>query len=109
MISVRVLMRADGCHQHEVDGFTPSASCPLAVTKLWYHSERKWIRANTWCIVHRPTGKTLGAKEWMTMEAAFAILLKCDPDFPAWPLAKGFPDDPATAACKYKFRVACCE
>lgn len=66
-------------------------------------------------MLHRPTGYALGSgfrpniaerahEVWDTLAEAYAVLLRCDPDFAAWPLAGE--SEPARAACKIKFRWA---
>jgi hypothetical protein len=93
----------------KAEGFAPAATSPLAVTKVchWSYDDERWVdHDGQWCITHIPTGHTLGPDDWPTAQEAYEVLLRCDPDYPAWPLAIGDDDDAATKACKIKFRGA---
>lgn len=91
-----------------VQGTVPYADCPLAVTKgaTYDVASETWSLNETWLIVHRATGFNLGPEGWDTRKEALAILDRCDPTFAAWGMCTGVVGDPATAACKYKFRMA---
>ena len=93
----------------ELIGHVPYADCPLAVTRRHHFVDGAWAERDGYYITHRPVGFQLGKRVFDTVEAALAVIDRCDPTFPAWPLARGGTDDAATIACRYKFRVAAAE
>lgn len=91
----------------EVDGFVPDVASPLAVTPVATWSISSWtVHDGRWQITHRATGLNLGGREFDTREAAMAVLVRCEPAFPAWAAVKAGVADAAMMACRYKFRVA---
>lgn len=108
MIPVTITYRSTEQEPHEAPGFAPDADCPLAVGKFIQHdSHTGWLPVtDLWCIIHRPSGYTLGKKTFKTRKAAEAVLIACIPDFPGWLFAKGGSDDVATQACHVMFRMA---
>lgn len=95
---------------HKTTGIAPSITSPLAVTRVLWWVGGKWVEQDTWCITHRPTGFSLGEKEWDTSSAAYRVLLDCDPEFAGWRHAKGLAGrsapDPTTLTCRDKFMKA---
>lgn len=103
----------------EAQAFAPFAGSPLAVTalRLYDTKAQRWGRGDDgFMIVHVPTGFALGigmrtdfeiSQEvvWDTIPEAMAVLLRADPTFPGWALAKGL-QEPATKACHAKFKMA---
>lgn len=91
----------------ETTGYVPFESSPLAIVPSaeWNGRTRKWTETSAWQIMQRPTGLFVGVEwEWPTKEEAMAALLKLDPMYPAWALATGKDGEPATLACRVKFR-----
>lgn len=90
----------------QVETFSGDVGDALYVTKNHVYVDGKWAEREGWRITHAPTGKALGPNTLATRDEALALLARCDPEFPAWPLATDLPDCAATKACAYKFRVA---
>jgi hypothetical protein len=107
-VKVTVTIRANDPEilPHELDGFVPFADCPLAVIRAQRYLDGSWQTQDGWSITHRPTGFKIGQRTWRTRKEAMLVLLACNPKFPAWSLAKGSKDDPATVACSTFFRAA---
>lgn len=89
---------------YTADGLVPFPDSPLAVTRVHIHTNSVWAERDGFCIAHRPTGLQLGSRRWSSEAEAMAVLLKCEPEFPAWPIAGT--NEGAKAACKFKFRMA---
>jgi hypothetical protein len=111
MQKVPVTVRSDDSTVplYQTVGFAPSEACPLAVTNVctFDYDAGTWSEDITrWRVSHRPSGYHIGKLHWPTFDEAAAVLLACDPDFPAWPLATGAEDCAATIACRMKFRMA---
>lgn len=85
--------------------FVPFPGSPLAVANQVVWGRARWKETNEWCIVHVPTGYQLGGAVWDTSEEAMAVLVRCDPSFPAWRAATGETNDSATIACRMKFKA----
>lgn len=96
---------------YEIDGFVPFVGCPLAVSRDFEWDGDAWQECEGWVISHVPTGYRLGEdKSWRTAEKAMAVLMRCNPSFPAWAFAKGGPaTDSATRACWPLWRAAIAE
>lgn len=111
-MQVPVVLRAlptDNRPDYMTAGDAPYAECPLVVTPVivWSELDRAWKTfAKRFQINHKPTGYRLGQKEFVTRKEALAFLDRCDPHYPAWPLAKSGLSDPATVACFQKFKMA---
>lgn len=112
MLTVNVTIRARQAEYpaYKCKGKAPFAGSPLAVTAatLWDEDKDEWVSRPGYEITHTPTGYRLGGdiKTWKTEAEAIAAMQRCDPTYPAWPLAKGHPDDPATIACRVMFKAA---
>jgi hypothetical protein len=110
MIPVTVTLRSDDGRMtpHQTEGFAPNETCALAVAQVHVedsHNGWKCVKGR-WNIIHRPTGFHVGKMEWNTAQEAFAVLLGCNPEFPAWLMAAGTAGDMATMACKSFYRAA---
>jgi len=107
-VTVTLESRAEDMDGLDVEGYVPFADCPIAVTPFYvrHHGDTMWEGTDKWCISQRRTGFNLGRETWNSKEDAMAVLLRCDPTFPAWPLATGADDCRATQACRVKFREA---
>lgn len=91
----------------EVCAFAPAGlpESPLAVTNCHRFNGDEWTETPGFCLTHRPTGFRIGVKEkWDTVEEAMVVLLRCEPDFPAWNVAGS--NAGALEACRYKWRCA---
>ena len=90
-------------------GTTPAPDCPLAVTPamVYDHDTDRWVRHSLggYYVTHRATGYNLGTR-FATAEEAEAALDRCEWRFPAWAAATGGETDPATLACRVKWRAA---
>ncbi len=109
MKRIPVILRSrddPGVPAHETQGWVPAPDCPLAITRVFNWKGSRWFEDKKWRVTHRPTGWGLGQNAWSTRKEAEAVLLACDPDFPAWVVCTGAKDDPATVACAVKFRAA---
>jgi hypothetical protein len=92
---------------HVMAGVVPFEGSPLAVTKVAVWKRARWVELDDrYHITHIPTGWHIGGAEWKTQAAAFEVLERCEPSFPAWRLAIGKKEDPATVACAVKFKMA---
>lgn len=90
-------------------GFAPVADSPIVVTHpaRWNYATGEWsIDESMWQLTHVATGFCLSRRQWRHKKDALAVIERCDPTFPAWPVAFGSKDDPATVACFVKFRAA---
>lgn len=104
----------------ETHGYVPTLDSPLAVTRFALYDKlaEQWAQDESdpgYMITHRPTGFYLGtglaeglaeagAVVWDTLPEAWAVLLRCDPSFPAWSIADK--DEAARVACRTKFKWA---
>ena len=109
MIPIIVTLRATDrrIKPHEVEGFVPWETCPLAVVPSFSHSTKEgWEPVKgEWVITHRATGFHLG-RTFDSKEIAERVLQSSQPTFPAWLMANGFAGDVATSACRAIFRAA---
>jgi hypothetical protein len=110
-VPVKVILRGrnfdDGVPpSHEIEGYSLSATCPLAIAPDCYYS-KTWVvrREGLFHVYHRRLGWALGKESWGVTDA-WRLLIACDPDFPAWHVVEGYSDEPAWHACKAKFRWA---
>lgn len=107
-VTILVTIRTrDGAVPITIDGLAPFADCVLAVTPVYDWTDHGWHKRKRggFYITHCPTGYQLGNYIFKTREEALAALERCDPTFPAWPLASD--DNPvARMACHAKFRAA---
>lgn len=107
-ITIPVTIRTrDGAVPLTIDGLAPFADCVLAVTPVYDRTDYGWRKRKRggFYITHCPTGYQLGKRIFETEEEALAVLERCDPTFPAWPLA-GDDNSVARMACHAKFRAA---
>lgn len=90
-----------------ISGTLPFPGSPLAITPRVYWAESGWkVDDSEWMITHVPSGFNLGAYVWERPNEALAVLLQCDPTFPAWAFLTGMQGDSATMACREKFKMA---
>jgi len=94
----------------QVMGATPDATCPLAVTlaHIYDHDTSRWHvhSLGGYYVTHRPTGWQLGGVRFGSVQEGLDVIERADWRFPAWAAANGGDRDPATLACKVKWRAA---
>ena len=110
MIRVPLTIRSDDVTRppYETEGFVPDADCPLAahLYAVWDEADSKWHDGVQWQITHRRTGFSLGKGTFRDRDEAIAVLMRCEPSFPAWQAVQAGVVDAAMLACRYKFRAA---
>ena len=111
MLNVPVTLRTRTPRQPTLatQGTTPDPACPLAVTPamIYDHDTDRWRphQLGGYYVTHRATGFNLGTRFGLA-EEALAALERVDWRFPAWAHCNGGDTDPATLACRVKWRMA---
>lgn len=109
-VSVVLRTRTPGEPTLTTQGTVPDANCPLAVTlaHIFDHDSSRWRLHSLggYYITHRSTGWQLGSVRFATIPEALAVIARLDVTNPCWTAANGGDRDPATLACKAKWRAA---